>query len=439
MAQDGVTPGGGATEGQARFGLLGRTLGHSWSPLIHARLGSTPYDLIELEPDEVAPFVREDASWRGLNVTIPYKRDAARLADERSGRVERLGVANTLVRRPDGSIYADNTDVLGFGWMLESFCRERLGLEGAFALAGADVLVLGDGGASQAVQAALEDTGAHVSVISRHGDDGYEGLPERHPHALLVVNTTPVGMYPKCPATVVPERDLAALTELRGVLDVVYNPRRTGICLAAERLGLPWQSGLAMLVAQALFSSEQFQGARLDRSLVGAVEKEICDQTENVVLIGMPGVGKTTTGRALAHLLGRPFVDLDDAFRLEFGTAAADFIREHGEAEFRARETQVAADYGSRSSLVVACGGGIVTQPRNYDLLHQNGTIVQLDRPADQLSQANRPLSQARGIQALARERMPLYRAWADLVQPCTGSAAGDARAIATALGLFAR
>ena len=220
---------------------------------------------------------------------------------------------------------------------------------------------------------------------------------------------------------------------------MVYNPRRTGICLAAERLGLPWQSGLAMLVAQALFSSELFQGTPLDRSLVGAIEREILSQTANVVLIGMPGVGKTTTGRALAHLLGRPFVDLDDAFRLEFGTSAADFIRAHGEAEFRARETRVAADYGSRSSLVVACGGGIVTQPRNYDLLHQNGTIVQLDRPAEQLSQANRPLSQERGVQALARERLPLYRAWADLVQPCTGSATGDARAIAATLGLSAR
>ena len=112
-------------------------------------------------------------------------------------------------------------------------------------------------------------------------------------------------MFPRCPASPVDEEALSRLTGLRGVLDVVYNPTRTGLCLAAERLGLPCESGLAMLVAQALYASELFQGRDLDDGLVGQIERDILAQTENVVLIGMPGAGKTSCGRALARLLGR--------------------------------------------------------------------------------------------------------------------------------------
>lgn len=419
------------------FGLVGRTLGHSFSPLIHERLGSVPYDLVELEPDEVAPFVR-DGAWRGLNVTIPYKREAARLADERSPRVERLGVANTLVRRPDGSVFAENTDALGFAWMLRRFCLRELGAEPGRALAGRSVLVLGDGGASQAVQEALRTTGARVSVISRHGTDGYDDLAGRHPDAFLVVNATPVGMFPHCPASPVDEAQLARMGELAGVLDVVYNPRRTGICLAAEHLGVPAESGLAMLVAQALRSSELFQGRELDEGLVEPIEREIARQTDNVVLVGMPGAGKTSAGRALARLLGRPFVDLDVAIELDEGASPARIIREQGEGRFREAETRACARYGARSGTVIACGGGVVTRPENHDLLHQNATIVLVDRPLSELSVAGRPLSEDRGVESIARERMGLYRSWADVTLACTGSAMGDAEAIARLLGLNA-
>ncbi|MBM6774074.1 shikimate kinase [Olsenella profusa] len=412
----------------APFGLVGHPLGHSWSREIHERLGSAPYELHDLEPDEVAPFVR-GGSWRGLNVTIPYKRQAAELADERSPRVERLGVANTLVRREDGSVLAENTDVLGFAWMLARFCRQRLGCSAHEALCGRTALVLGSGGASQAVQAALEDpeVGARVVVVSRRGPETYDGLAERHPDAALIVNTTPVGMYPACPASPLDEEVLDALTGLRGVLDVVYNPERTGVCLAAERHGIVCESGLAMLVAQALYSSELFQGVELDDALVAPIEAELYARTENVVLIGMPGAGKTSCGRALARLMGRPFVDLDEAIHLECGRSAEEIIRQDGEDAFRAVETRVTGSYGARSGLVIACGGGVVTRPENYDLLHQNGRIVLLDRPLSELSDEGRPMSQARGVEQLAAERMGLYRAWADVVLPCTGSAAGDA------------
>ncbi len=210
--------------GDAPFGLVGRRLGHSWSPHIHERLGSAPYRLVELEPDEVEPFVRGGA-WRGLNVTIPYKTDAVRLADVRSPAVEALGAANTLVRDANGRIVAENTDVLGFSWLLDRFCRTRLHDSARRALEGREVLVLGSGGASRAVCYALETVGGAVPrVISRRGPDSYDGLAERHPRAALVVNTTPVGMFPGCPASPLDGETLDELPELLGVLDIVYNP-----------------------------------------------------------------------------------------------------------------------------------------------------------------------------------------------------------------------
>lgn len=422
--------------GGAAFGLIGRRLGHSWSPLIHESLGSAPYALLELEPEEVEPFLRGGA-WRGLNVTIPYKLDAARLADVRSDAVSALGAANTLVRRGDGTILAENTDVLGFAWLLTRFCRERLGGSPRELLEGREALVLGSGGAARAVSYALETyAGAGAVMVSRSGPEGYEDLERRHRDAALVVNATPVGMYPACPATPLEQGVLAALPGLLGVLDIVYNPRRTGLVLAAERLGLPVESGLAMLVAQALYASELFQGRDLDDALIGGIERDLLARTDNVVLIGMPGAGKTSCGRELARLLHRPFVDLDDAIALESGREPSRIITEEGEEAFRRLETEAARRYGGRSGLVVACGGGIVTRAENYDLLHQNGTVVLIDRPLDQLSSDGRPLSQAQGIERLAAQRRPLYESWADVTVRCTGSASGDAAAVRDLLGL---
>lgn len=419
----------------APFGLLGRTLGHSWSPRIHTTLGSAPYGLFEREPEEVTDFVR-NGSWRGINVTIPYKRQAAELADVRSPRVERLGVANTLVKREDGSIFAENTDVLGFARMLERFCAREFATTTAEAFAHKKALVLGSGGASQAVRAALEDIGAHVVIISRTGTETYQTLVERHADAELLVNTTPVGMYPNCPNAPIREDVLTRLTSLRALIDVVYNPERTGLCLMAERLGIPHESGLAMLVAQALYASELFQGKELDPSCLDRIESDILRSTRNVVFIGMPGCGKTSAGKRLARMVGRPFVDLDDAFVVDHGQTPAECILTHGEETFRALESETTASYCARSGLVVACGGGVVTQERNYDLLHQNATIVFLDRPLDELSSDNRPLSQSKGVARLAQERMPLYRSWADITLPCTGSAEGDAAEVRRLLGL---
>ncbi|MBR3384894.1 MAG: shikimate kinase [Atopobiaceae bacterium] len=411
------------------FGLVGRRLGHSWSRQIHARLGSVPYDLVELEPDEVEAFVRE-GSWQGLNVTIPYKADAARLADERSERVARLGVANTLLRRDDGSIFAENTDVLGFSWMLERFCQRHLGSPATDVLAGRKALVLGTGGAAQAVTTSLEAVGARVIQISRTGAETYEGFAARHADTVLLVNATPVGMYPNCPATPLALDELSQLTSLVGVLDVIYNPLRTQLVLDARSLGLPAECGLAMLVAQALRSSELWQGITLDDALVEEIEHDLTHQMRNVALIGMPGAGKTSTGKRLAHLMGRPFVDIDDACTLEAGITPGEMIKTQGEDAFRKVESTVVARYGSSSGIVIACGGGVVTRERNRLPLLQNSLVVMLDRPLEELSTEGRPLSGARGVYALAAERMDAYHSWADVIHTCTGTATGDAAAI---------
>ena len=227
----------------AAFGLLGEKLGHSWSRQIHLQLGCTAYAYAELPRDEAARFIREGA-WTGINVTIPYKALAAELADERSPRVEATGAANTLVRRDDGRIFAENTDVIGFSRLLERFCARELGAPAHVALADAKALVLGSGGAAAAVVYALAEAGARPTVISRTGDEGYEGLAERHADAALIVNATPVGMYPDCPQSPLPTGYLASFPQLKGVIDVIYNPLATGLLLEAAELGHVSNTGL---------------------------------------------------------------------------------------------------------------------------------------------------------------------------------------------------
>lgn len=415
------------------YGLLGRTLKHSWSPQIHERLGTVPYELVELEPSELAAFVRE-GNWQGLNCTIPYKRDLVDLVDELRPNAKRIGAVNTLLHGPDGRVIGDNTDLFGFAWMLGRFCERHLGTRDA--LRGSKALVLGSGGASKAVVAALEDAGAVPVVISRHGTNTYETIRERHADAALIVNTTPVGMYPNCPASPLPDKTLEALPGMRGVVDVVYNPERTGIMLDADRLQIPAESGLAMLVGQAWLSSCMWQGVELDEALIGSIERQITLQCRNIALIGMPGSGKTSAGRNLAELTGRTFVDMDVDFARRYGKTPAKVIQAEGEQAFRKMETAALAEVAKGSNLVVSCGGGVVTRPENLPLLRQNSSVVMIDRKLEELSSRGRPLSQQRGVAALAEERMPLYRAWADLVVACTGSARGDALEIMRRLGL---
>lgn len=396
-----------------RCGLLGRTLGHSYSPAIHALLGDYRYDLIELEPEALEAFVKT-GPWDGLNVTIPYKKAVVPFCDELSPLAAALGSVNTLVKR-DGKIYGDNTDAYGFEAMVRHLvvdCR------------GKKALVLGSGGASVTARAVLEQLGAAVTVISRSGPDNYENL-HRHSDAAILVNATPVGMYPKAGQSPV---DLDRLPQLEAVLDIVYNPTRTRLILDAQARGIPCESGLLMLVAQAVRASEIFTGQSIPEETLSRVVAAVARDMENVTLIGMPGAGKTTVGRILAQTLGREFVDCDEVLVQRAGMPIPDYFAQFGEDAFRQLETALLWELGQKSRLVLATGGGCVTRPENRDLLRQNGTVVWVKRPLEALPIAGRPVSQALGVEEIYRRRQPLYEQFSDFaVDNTTPTAAAEA------------
>lgn len=383
-----------------RCGLLGEKLVHSFSPRIHQELGGYEYRLYEKSLQELDAFLKS-GDFDGLNVTIPYKQTVIPYCAGLSPRAQAIGSVNTLVRRADGSLWGDNTDYDGFSAMLE---QANISLDGKKAL------VLGSGGTSRTVQAVLRDCGASVVVISRSGPDSYDNL-DRHADARLVVNTTPVGMYPKNGAAAL---DIRRFPRCEAVLDVVYNPARTRLMLDAEACGIPAFGGLLMLVEQARRAAEIFTGNQIDAAVTGRLTAKLARETQNIALIGMPGCGKTTVGRALADLLGRPFYDADEQIETRAGRKIPDIFAQDGEAAFRRLETEVLAELSRQSGAVIATGGGVVTREENRDLLRQNSTIVWLQRDLHSLPLAGRPVSQSRPLDELAAERMPLYRAWSD-------------------------
>ena len=391
-----------------RAGLLGRKLGHSFSPRIHSFFGDYSYDLFEVEPDALDAFMKGD-SFDALNVTIPYKRDVIPYCAELSEAARQIGSVNTIVRRPDGTLFGDNTDAAGFGAMLD-----RL----AVSPAGKKALVLGSGGASLTARHVLKTRGAaEVVVISRSGPDNYENL-DRHADAAILVNTTPVGMYPNNGNSPL---DLDRLPKLEAVLDVIYNPARTRLMQDAEARNIPHIGGLLMLVEQARAASERFTGNSIPAGRANEVLAALRVETENIILVGMPGSGKTTVGRQIAAKTGRQLVDLDDVIVQNIGMTIPEYFESHDEPAFRAEETRAVAQICRESGLVIATGGGCITQPRNYDLLHQNGVVLFLQRDLELLSTKGRPLSQRNSLEEMYAVRLPMYRAFADAEVQSTG------------------
>ncbi len=391
------------------YGLLGEKLGHSFSPKIHALLGDTPYDLYEKRPQELEDFLLH-GDFAGMNVTIPYKKTVMPYCAALTDVARRIGSVNTLVRRADGSLLGDNTDYYGFACLLQ-----RAGIDPK----GKKALVLGSGGASLTVQMVLRDREAgQVVVISRSGQDNYDNL-HRHADAELIVNTTPVGMYPKNGESPV---DLQLFPRCTAVVDVIYNPARTALLLQAEELGIPCAGGLTMLVAQAVRSAERFLGRDFSDHTLDRVLHTLEKETENIVLIGMPGCGKSSLGRALAEKMGKIFVDADQEIIRQAGKSIPDIFAREGENGFRKRETEVLRRLGSQSGLVIATGGGCVTRAENKPLLRQNGKLIWVRRPVSVLPTQGRPLSQRGDLEAMARERMPLYAELADHIIDNTGT-----------------
>ena len=365
---------------QNKFGLLGRKLGHSWSPQIHAMLAGYEYRLYQVEPEDLARFLTE-TPLAGMNVTIPYKKDVAPFCASLSDAARRIGSVNTLLRTPAGW-YGDNTDYAGFRYIVET---------SGVDVCGKKTLVFGTGGASLAVKAALADMGAEPVVsVSRTGPENYGNL-YRHRDARVLVNTTPLGMYPETGAAPVPVGDF---------------PQCEG----------------------------HFADQAIPREKVEYIMSTLSRQMSNLILIGMPGCGKSAVGQALAAALDRPFIDADTELEREAGMTIPDIFAKEGEEGFRARETAVLARLGMGSGAVIATGGGCVTRRENYPLLHQNGTIVWLRRDLAKLPTAGRPLSQANSLETLYARRKDQYAAFADLQADNNGTVEATVQAIRKAI-----
>ena len=390
------------------YGLLGEKLGHSFSPQIHRALADYDYRLLPMPREAVEELFRE-RSFRGLNVTIPYKQTVIPLCDEVDPAAAAIGAVNTVVNR-GGHLTGYNTDIDGFILM-----ARRIGVD----MAGKKVVILGSGGTSLTARAAAKAMGAaEIVVISRQGENNYQTL-SRHADARILVNTTPVGMYPNCGQSPV---SLDQFPLLEGVLDVVYNPLRTAILMDAQRRGIPCTCGLPMLVAQAKRAAELFTDTVIDDSRIEAVLASLTAQTRNIILIGMPGCGKTTVGRLLAEALGKRFVDLDAQIVKRAGKPIPGIFAAGGEDAFRRLESEIVREAGMETGCVISTGGGVVTREENYAPLHQNGVMIHLTRELSLLPTAGRPISQNTDMQTLYQRRAPLYAAFADAVVANDGS-----------------
>lgn len=390
--------------GPMKFGLLGRTLSHSFSPRIHSALGNTNYELFEREPSQLQEFF-DDPELQGINITIPYKVNALEACDVVDPRAERIGCVNTMVRK-DGKWHGYNTDYDGF-----VFTLQHAGID----VSGKECIILGDGASSATIHVALEDLGAkNIVHLSRKTAPFYGDAPNYYETAQIIINCTPIGMYPHNPANLI---DITQFSKLEGVVDLIYNPRRTILLLQAEMMEIPHCDGLPFLVAQGVEAANHFQGESFGTKEIEQILRDMRREKENIILIGMPGVGKTTVGKALGEEMGRTCVDVDHELEKEIGDIST-YITEQGEAAFREKEAEMIAKFGTQTGLIISTGGGCVTVPKNFAHLRQNGRIYQLTQPVENLSTSGRVLSSG-GIERLREleaTRTPMYESFAQCI-----------------------
>ena len=387
-----------------KFGLLGRTLGHSFSPRIHSALGNTNYELFEREPSQLQEFFA-DPELQGINITIPYKVNALETCDVVDPRAERIGCVNTMVRK-DGKWHGYNTDYDGF-----VFTLQHAGID----VAGKECIILGDGASSATVHVALEDLGAkNIVHLSRKTAPFYGDAPNYYETAQIIINCTPIGMYPHNPANLI---DITQFSKLEGVVDLIYNPRRTILLLQAEMMEIPHCDGLPFLVAQGVEAANHFQGESFGTKEIEQILRDMRREKENIILIGMPGVGKTTVGKALGEEMGRTCVDVDQELEKAIGDIST-YITEQGEPAFREKEAEMIAKLGTQTGLVISTGGGCVTVPKNFAHLRQNGRIYQLTQPVENLSTTGRVLSSGGldRLRELEEIRTPMYESFAQCI-----------------------
>lgn len=390
-----------------KYGLIGEHLKHSYSCEIHAQIADYEYELHELPPSGLGGFLKK-REFNAINVTIPYKQDVIPYLDEISDTAKRIGAVNTIVNR-NGRLYGDNTDFAG---MLA--LAKHIGVD----MKGKKVLILGTGGASKTGHALAEYMGAQsVYYVSRSGKDdsiSYEQAVTEHSDAQIIINATPVGMFPKQDGRPI---DISAFPKLEGVIDAIYNPLRTNLILDAQERGIPAEGGLYMLSAQAVHASAVFRDIPLDESLVDKAFKSVKNDKQSIVLIGMPSSGKTTVGRILAEKCGKQLADTDEYIVRKIGMPISDFFAKHGEAEFRKIEKETVAELSATGGRIIATGGGAVLDAENVRALKQNGVLVFLDRrPENLIATDDRPLASRRSaLEKLYAERYDIYCAAAEL------------------------
>lgn len=379
------------------YGLIGRKLSHSYSPQIHSFLGDYEYNIYEMEIDEVGAFL-EKREFDAINVTIPYKKTVMRYLDRIDESAIKIGSVNTIVKEADGTLSGYNTDYYGFSYMLK---------KGNIDVEGKKVLILGDGGASLTVQSVVRDQGAsEMIVVSRHTDTNYDNI-HLHFDSDVIINTTPVGMYPNNLETLV---DLDKFTNLSGVADVIYNPKRTQLILDAEKRNINNISGLYMLAAQAKKAAEYFFRKDYEESIIDFIAEKLSFELTNIILVGMPGCGKTTVGKELAKHYGRKLVDTDALIVEKAGKSIPEIFESEGEPGFRKIEAGVAKEVGKEKELIISTGGGVIVTPENHDALRQNGTVIFINRDIDVLPKDGRPLSLKNDLHGMYKKRLPLYR-----------------------------
>lgn len=394
------------------YGLIGEKLGHSYSPQIHAQLADYSYELKAMPPEALEGFLTA-RDFKGLNVTIPYKQAVIPHCAELSDEAKDIGSVNTLVVRKDGSMIGHNTDIGGFTYMLH-----QAGIDPKDCKA----VVLGSGGTSLTARTALKRMGAReIIVVSRKGPVDYDSLYADHADAEILVNTTPVGMYPK---TGVSPVELDRLPNVKGVVDVIYNPEKTRLILDAQAKGIPCVSGLPMLVAQAREAAEWFTGKAISPEVVGKIVGTIKGQTLNLVLVGMPGCGKSTLGAILAKAMNRTLIDCDAEIVKRAGMPIPEIFERFGEAHFRGLESQVIQDVCSGSGAIIATGGGAILRKENVEAMRQNGRICFIRRDIDLLPRNGRPLSSASedAVAKLWQQRKDKYHAAADFIADNSGA-----------------
>lgn len=398
-----------------KYGLIGEKLEHSFSKQIQTRIAELQnvkdyqYDFVELDKEQFVEFM-EKKDFKGINVTLPYKKAVIPYIDVLDESAAQMGAVNTIVNR-DGKLYGYNTDFGGFLYMVKA---HNVHMEGK------KVLLIGNGGASAAVQAVCKHEKARdIIVVSRSATNGaisYDEMYTSHLDADIVVNTSPVGMYPNIANSPI---DVSWFHKLECVLDVVYNPILTRLCFEAQELDIKRVIGLEMLIAQAKYSFEYFEDMTFDDSIIDEIKKEMLKDRCNIVLIGMPSAGKTTIGKILQEKLGKKFVDLDDMIIEKAGKTIPEIFQESGETGFRAIETEVAIEASKMNNMIIATGGGAIKHKVNMDFLRLNGITIYIDRDVDKLisSDPNRPLSSSKqALQQMHKERQPLYQKYAAYV-----------------------